>query len=507
MDFVFAFKTALQIAELISGRKTTAAKVTAHFQQRIDRFNPSLNAVIWRDFQTAADQAAAIDNHFEEKHGSKEFARLGFDTVSPFLGVPFLYKDLTDVVGQPSTLGSVAFRNRQGRLESSTVERLRQAGLICLGRTNTPEFGTIPVTENKLFGNTSNPWDTERSAGGSSGGAAAAVAAGLVPIAHGSDGGGSIRIPASCCHLVGLKPSRGRVPKGPPVSDVLHGLATDGCLAQDIRDTAAFLDLVARPDYEAWYSAPCNAQSYLEASEQTPGTLRIAVDLTPPIDVPVADTCEEAVHIVADALRNIGHTVNIGGPRWRDWPGDLRTDFMTVWAAGAAYWPPLPSPNDNRHEGATGAHPETVKIESHNRHLRKQGRMTDSISYVQTLGQLQAFSRWTVEHWSRDFDLLLSPTLAQPPCLHGWLFSGPTESFEEIIERGFRFAPFTGWCNITGQPAINIPLFINRDGLPIGVQLVAAPFREDLLLQVGRQLEEWRGPLARPPNYCSDEVP
>ncbi|HYC53410.1 MAG TPA: amidase [Candidatus Binatia bacterium] len=440
---------------------------------RIDRLNPQLNAVIWRDDEGAREQARA----------AREAVARG-DRLGPLHGVPIPIKDLTDVAGWPTTYGCRGARSRIATSTAHVAQALRDAGAILLCRTNTPEFGTVPVTENDAYGATRNPWNLEHTPGGSSGGASAAVASGMVPIAHANDGGGSIRIPASCTGLVGLKPSRGRVPMGPMVSDVMHGGAVEGTVSHSVADTALALDVIATFDPHAWYNAPAPERPYSQEIGRDPGRLRIAFTTRAPTGVPVAPQCIAAVERTAGLLEGLGHHVFEGAPDWPE-PSDVLPSFMVVWNTGSAYW-------DVQDWSA---------IEPLNAALRSHAAAMDSLTYVRGLLHLQILSRQIVASWGRDFDVLLTPTIAVEPPRIGELWEGMDEDPGLPLQRAGDVCPFTPLFNVTGQPAISLPMHWSASsGLPIGVQLVGRPWGEGELLRVSAQLEEaapWRD--RRPP--------
>ena len=357
------------------------------------------------------------------------------------------------------------------------MRRVREAGFVIVGKTNTPEFGTVAFTESELNGSTSNPWSPELTPGGSSGGAAAALAAGLVPIAHGSDGGGSIRIPSSCCGLFGLKPSRGRVSSAPFSS--FEGLSTGGSLARYVADAAAFLDVVS--GYEpgdAWWAPPPERPFSAEVGADA-GRLRIGVTAAPPIDVPVHADCADALRSAAALLEDLGHDVVDATPAWSD--ARVLDLFITVWQVGPALYP---APLDT--------------LTPLNRGLAEVARSTSSADFALASLELQAVARRIVAFWN-DYDILLTPTLALPPVPIGWQEEGVTGALEQL-RKNTVFTPFTAIANLTGLPAMSVPLHRNDNGLPIGVQAVGPPAGDALLIRLAAQLEEarpWSGD--RPP--------
>ncbi len=462
-----AFCSALELAAAIREKKVSPVEAVDAYLGRIDRLNVDLNAVTWRR-----------DDDVRKEAKQAEDALMRGEAKGPFFGVPIPIKDLTDVAGWPITFGSRAAINRVASWTAAVVSALKRAGFLLLCRTNTPEFGILPVTENQAYGATCNPWDVSRTPGGSSGGSAACVAAGLAPIAHGNDGGGSLRIPGSCCGLVGLKSSRGRVSWGPMVCDVMHGGAVEGVVARSVADSAAVLDAISEPDPYAWYNAPRPERPYLEEVGAKPGRLRIAFTTEAPTGVPVDEECVKAVQRTVALLEELGHEVFEGKPDWPE-PSDILPSFMTVWNTGLAYWDVE----------------DWDKIEPLSATMRAQAAATDSLSYVRGVAQLQMFSRRMVACWGRDFDLLVTPTLATLPPEIGALYEGAEDDPMMPIFKAAEMAAFTPLFNVTGQPAVSLPLHWTDDGIPVGVHLVAGPWDESLLVRVSSQLEEaapWR---------------
>jgi amidase len=457
-----AFLPATEQARLVRSGEVSSLELVRLYLERIERLDPQLNSFV----TVCADEAVAEAEKRDAHHGDR-----------PFHGVPIAVKDLTATSGIRTTYSCRAFADNVPDFDTAVVRRIREAGFVIVGKTNTPEFGTVAFTESELNGSTSNPWSPERTPGGSSGGAAAAVAAGLVPLAHGSDGGGSIRIPASCCGLFGLKPSRGRVSSAPFSS--FEGLSTGGSLARSVIDAAAFLDVVS--GYEpgdAWWAAPPERPFATEVGAD-PGRLRIAVAGTPPIDVPVHSDCVEAVRSAAALLEGLGHDVGDATPRWSDAP--LIDLFITVWQVTAALYPvPLDA------------------LTPLNRGLAEVARETSSVDFALASLELHAAARRIVEFWG-DYDVLLTPTLALPPVPIGWQEEGVTGALEQL-RKNTVFTPFTAVANLTGLPAMSLPMHRTADALPIGVQAIGPPAGDALLLRLAAQIEEarpWRGD--RPP--------
>ncbi len=443
------------------GEVTPAALVEAAIE-RIEAADGPINAVVHRWFdhaRAAADQIPAG---------------------APFVGVPTLVKDLNaHVAGQPIANGNVAMREARfvSAFDSTVVERLRAAGTVLLGRTTSSEFGSLPVTETAAYGATRNPWDPTRTPGGSSGGAAAAVAAGMVPVAHASDGGGSIRIPASCCGLVGLKPSQGRISMGPDRKE--SGLAVDFAVTRSVRDTAALLDALSGPGVGDDVVAPAPTRPFLDEVGADPGRLRIGLLDHRPDGRPVHDDCAAAVTSAGRLLEQLGHVVEPGFPGAMADAG-FTQHFFTLWTVSRA----VVIASCGR---MVGRPLDEAEVEPVNWAMAALARSSSGADFGQALDAVARFRRAVLAWWADGFDLLLSPTVAAPPLEIGAL-DAPDEPLLPIIGAG-EWTAFTPPFNATGQPAISLPLHWSDDGLPIGVQLVAAYGREDLLLRVAAQLE------------------
>jgi amidase len=441
-------------------REVSSAELVDLYLERIERFDPELNSYVTVD----AD-------------GARAAAREQCD--GPFAGVPISIKDLNETAGLRTTLSTKALADNVPTFDAAVVRRIREAGFVVLGKTNTPEIGTIGMTESELNGACRNPWDTSRTPGGSSGGAAAATAAGLCPIAQGSDGGGSIRIPASCCGLVGIKPSRGRVSPAPWGSGSL-GLGTNGPLAHTVRDAAALLDVMTGYEPGDFFVAPEPERSFLAEAELEPGQLRIAFTTVPPVDVPVDPGCVEAVQSAAALLEELGHDVREAEPPWPD--PEIVPHFIRIWQVGPAMM---------------GIDFEL--LEPINRALAQDAVATSSPAVTESVYRLQAETRRLIGFWS-DVDILLTPTLALPPVPIGFTFEDTDGDPHAAFTRQFLFTPFTALFNVSGQPAMSLPLHWNDAGLPIGVQFVGRPFAEATLVRLAAQIEQarpWAG--YRPP--------
>ncbi|MFF7454152.1 amidase [Kitasatospora sp. NPDC008115] len=458
------FTSAVEIAAAIRRKEVSPVEVADCYLARMDELDPALNAFCHRD-DDAVRKAAA------EAADAVVRAGAGGD-LPPFHGVPLPVKDLRDVAGWPTTHGSAGTGREPAADSDPVVRRFQAAGFVLLGKTTTSEFGAVPFTESAALGISRNPWAPERTPGGSSSGAGVAVAAGMAPIAHAEDGGGSIRIPASCTGLVGLKPTRGRVTDA---TVAVEGLGCSGVVTRSVADSAAALDVLARHDPGAWWSPPSPAGSFADAMRaQAPAGLRIGVLLDAPVDgVAVDPACAAAVGLALRALESAGH--HIVDTRLPLPPTEeLVTAFTVMWNIGGA-GVPLVDPD---------------RVEPHNRALREAARSVDSWAYAQGVLAAQRLSRRIVEGFVAGFDLLVTPTMAcLPPRIGAWR-AGTDEDPLMALRNSYPMGVFTSLFNVTGQPAVSLPLHQDEaTGLPVGVQLVAAPWREDLLLQVSRTLE------------------
>ena len=451
-------------AALVRQREITANELVSAAIKQVERLNPSLNAVITPMFEQAL--AAA-----------REPLPQG-----PFAGVPFLLKDLQAAYeGVPMSAGSRWLKDFKPNGDSELVKRYKQAGLIVIGKTNTPEFGLLPTTEPELFGATRNPWDLTRTPGGSSGGSAAAVAAGMVAMAHANDGGGSIRIPAACCGLFGLKPTRGRNPLGPHFGDIFSGLVAEHAVTRSVRDSAALLDATAGYDAGDPYITPLPVRPFVAEVGAAPGKLRIAFSTAPPNGAPVHPDCIAAVHDVAKLCEQLGHHVTEAAPQLH---GEmLGKAFFTVWAAGCAW-------TIDSFAFAVGRQPNADELEPLARVMIELGRKRSAPEYLIAIQTLQIFAR-RIAQFMANYDLLLTPVLAEPPVPLGTFNAKPDDAMAGMKRSGL-FAPFTALQNMTGQPAMSVPLFWNADNLPIGVQFVARYGDEATLFRLAAQLETAR---------------
>lgn len=471
--------TALEQAAAVRRREISPRELTDHYLARIDAHNDQVGAFI----TVTADQARAQAAEAERR----VMAASGTEGLPPLLGVPVPIKDLNRVEGVRCTFGSTVYADWVADGDDHVVSLLRSAGTIMLGKTNTPEFGCPCYTENRVAPPARTPWDLTRSAGGSSGGAGAAVAAGLAPLAQGSDGGGSVRIPASVCGLVGLKVSRGRVSNGPLVGDV-SGLSWNGPIARTVRDAAALLDTMAvpMPGDPHWAPPPAPGDSFGAAAERSPGRLRIARFRKPfAIDIDIHPDCVAAYEEASRLLSGLGHEVeDIDAP----FTLEAVPFFERVWAVVARLAPVPPG-------GEELLMPLT-------RWLRAQAESVSGHAYAEAISVLQTASRRAISELAAH-DAILTPTLALPPAPVGSIRDDADP--EQDFQNQKAFTPFTAVYNVTGQPAINLPLHWNEDGLPIGVMLAGRPAGEARLISLAAQLEAacptWTatGPAARRP--------
>ncbi len=464
-------------AALIAAGDASPRELAESAIERIEALNPELNAVIHPLFEQALETEPAN---------------------GPFRGVPILIKDLVcQTAGDPYHEGARFLRELGWRAEEDTwlASRLRQAGFVFVGKTNTPEFGILPTTEPVAYGASRNPWSTEHSTGGSSGGSAAAVAAGMVAIAHASDGGGSIRIPASCCGLVGLKPTRARVSMA-PIGDFVSGLGVELVVSRSVRDTAAVLEWVSDPPPGEPYFAPDRKRPYTEEVGADPGRLRIGLMTSAPGGRDVHPDCVAAAQSAGRALESLGHHVETSYPSGLDEPNYVPL-FMVRWASGVAALVDFWSLRIGRAIGPEDVEPLTWA-------LSERGHEHTAPEYLGAIAYSQLVNR-QVAAWWQDHDVLLTPTMSQPPARLGTIGSGANDADPmAAIERAVPYAIFTAGFNSTGHPAISLPLHQSGDGLPIGVQLVADHGREDTLIRLAAQLEESH-PWAerRPPVFAA----
>ncbi|AFY77256.1 MAG: amidase [Hydrococcus sp. C42_A2020_068] len=462
-----AFTPALEQARLIRDRQISPLELVELYLDRIEQYDSRLGSY----FSVAAETALA-----EAQAKTEQLANLKDpDALPPFFGVPTAIKDLNSVTGMPLTLGVAALKDKIGTYDDGVVVRMRTAGFIILGKTATSELGSFPYIEAPGFPPTRNPWNPDYTAGGSSGGAAAAVAAGLCPIAQGSDGGGSIRGPATCCGIVGIKPSRGRVSCA-PVGDYLNGIATNGSLARTVADAAALLDVMSGYTTGDPYWLPEPEMSFLEATRQKPKQLRIAFSAALASFGEAADIFQQGIEQTVGHLEAMGHILEPACPDMRD----LEEPFTKIWQAGAAsvgipleFLSPINRWNIER-SGSAG-------------------------EYLQAVSQMQIISRRIVAFFEQ-FDALILPVyLHQPIRIGEWAELSPQETLDKIINWIAPCPPF----NASGLPAIAIPTGFDANGLPAGIQIVSKPAAETTIIALAARLEEANPWLTQRPTLFS----
>jgi amidase len=466
------FRPATELAELIGAGDLSASELVAASLGRIDELQPRINAFTHVAHESALAAAAGIHK----------------DDPRPFAGVPIAIKDNRMVAGMPMTMCSDLYGDFTPSQDAFCVRRLRDAGFVLVGKTTMPEMGILPTTEPRRFGPTHNPWALERTPGGSSGGSAAAVAAGMVPLAHGNDGGGSTRIPAACCGLVGLKGARGRVSLGPVGGQSF--LSVDGVLTRTVADTAVVLDTIAGYELGDATWAPPPDRPFAEAVADDPKTLRIGLALNSPLaDVELHPACERATRAAAALLESLGHAVEEITAPWSEL--DLLPDFTRKFGPDVSTAVMAGARLAGRDATEDDVEPLTWSI-------WERSRAQGALSYLSAEGRLESVGRSIVRGLD-PYDVVITPSLAEPPVRIGEIHGCGPEPWREYVRSG-RFTPYTAIINVTGLPAIALPLFDGEDGLPLSIQLIGRPVREDVLLALAAQLERAR-PWAdrRPP--------
>jgi len=475
---------ALGLAELVRRGETTSSELLEVAVRRAERLNPRLNAIVTPMY----DEGRRIVDR-------------GVD--GPFAGVPLLLKDLLHAyAGFPLSSGSAALCEWKPPLDSTFVRRLRRAGLVVFGKTNTPELGIVAVTEPEVFGPCRNPWNLDHTPGGSSGGSAAAVAAGITPIAAANDGGGSIRIPAACCGLFGLKPSRGRVPTGPYFGEVWDGAVVDHVLTRSVRDSAGALDATRGFEAGAPYGIMEPERPYLEEVDRPVERLRVAFSTRSPIGTPVHPDCVQAVHSAARLLEELGHEVVEAEPSI-DGRAVIRS-YLTMYYGEVAA-------DLEMARSLVGGRKVRRGFEERTKMLAAIGRILPAATFVEAKRSWNTFAR-EMGRFHRRHDIYLTPALARPPVRVGEVAPGVAEKLgmklaralragrlllaagiiDRIAEENLALVPFTQLANLTGQPGMSVPLHWSAEGLPCGVQCMAAFGSEDLLIRLAAQLEEAR---------------
>jgi amidase len=495
MDTELAGYDAIELGDLIRKGQISPVELLETTIQRIEKINPKLNAVIHRMYDQANEAAKSWTGRIKSGEAKKAI----------FCGVPFLLKDLiAEFKGAPFSEGSHAVKGYISKTDSELVKRQKDSGLIIVGKTNTPEFGCIPSMEYSCYGSTKNPWNPDLTPGGSSGGSAAAVAAGVVPMAHGNDAGGSIRIPASCCGLFGLKPTRARNPLGPLFGDLGGGIIHEHAITRTVRDSAALLDVTSRPDIGDPYAAPHKQRPFLEEVGITPDRLKIGFLSRVPESwnekTDLHADCKNAVKDAAQLCQSIGHIVEEVDPKQLDYP-QIDKAFDIVWRCFVchivAYWEKELEKTIKKDELAF------MNWDDYQHVLEK---ITGG-DYLVAQEKIQRFSR-KLARWYNEgsYDLLLSPTMRTSLTKLG-AFEPTPEDPQKWLELTRSFISFTQIQNYTGQPAMSVPLFWNENNLPIGVQFAGRFGDEATLFRLAGQLEQarpWRD--KKPPIHCDSEL-
>ncbi|MBI4763887.1 MAG: amidase [Deltaproteobacteria bacterium] len=454
----------LGLGELVRKGEVTASELLEEAIARVERHNGKINSVIYKFYDQAREAARRKPGH------------------GPFEGVPFLLKDiLGECEGVPTRFASRYFPSFPSPVDSELVARYKRAGLIPFAKTNAPEFGLPPITESQLYGTARNPWNTDYTPGGSSGGSAAAVAAGIVPLAHGNDGGGSIRIPAACCGLVGLKPTRGRNSLAPNLGDIMGGLVCEHVLSRSVRDSAAALD--ATEGYVAGdpYSAPPKKNPYTQEIKTDPGRLKIAFWEGSPQGEPLHEEAVKAVRGAAKLCSELGHEVEEAGPAINE--EGAATAFFAVYAAGLASTVEVL-------KQITGVQPTLENMESLTFNFYEMGRQVTAAQYLNAVALLQRLSREFAAFFEK-YDLWITPALGCPPLKVGTIdFQSPSASLED--PRIAVFAHTNPYYNISGQPALSLPLHWTAEGLPLGVLFGGKYGDEAMLFRLAGQIEQAR---------------
>ncbi|HEY5638740.1 MAG TPA: amidase [Dehalococcoidia bacterium] len=465
-----AFLDATSQAELVRTKQIKPEELLDAAIERIERLNPQLNAVVLPMYdQARAAIAAGLPD-------------------GPFTGVPFVLKDLGAMyAGVVQTQGSSFCKDLVSPIDSELTRRYKEAGLVICAKTNTPEFGLISTTEPRLFGAAHNPWNLDRTTGGSSGGSAAAVASGMVPFAHANDGGGSIRIPAACCGLFGLKPTRARITAGPLYGERMSGLVNEHCVSRSVRDSAALLDATAGSMPGDPYVAPPQKRPYIEEVGASPGRLRIAYTTETFYTEPLHEDCIAAVKDTAALLSDLGHEVEEVVPAV---PGEeLVQSFTQIWAVSNTW-------DIDALATQTGKQPKVGDFEILTWALYEMGQEITATQYLTAISSMQTLAR-EIAGFHETYDIWLTPSTGKPPVELGYHDSTPEDPMLGFT-RAAEFVPYTPIQNATGQPAMSVPLYWNEEGLPIGLHFVGRFGEEDTLFRLASQLEEarpWAGKI------------
>ena len=470
----YALMDGLDIAEAVRKKDISAAEAVDAAILAIERLDPEINAVTLRMFEGARDVAAG---HLSE---------------GPFSGVPILLKDIAagTCAGTPCTMGSSLLSRNISDHDCEVVARYKSSGTIILGKTNLPNFGTNGTTEPRSFGPTRNPWDLTRSAGGSSGGSAAAVASGMVPIAHGTDAAGSLRVPASHCGVFTLKPTRGRISAGPDAGEFVGGLGTVHVLTRSVRDCAAMLDATSGYVTGDPYIAPAPTEAFLTSAERDPSRLRIAFSAAAPNGAAVDQECVAAVRSAAQLCHDLGHHVEEASPVF-----DFRLMSEAFVLLHSAHW----GGQANGLLGSLGRAPEPHELEASVIAWARVGAERSAIDYGRAQRSINGISR-AIGYFFESYDVFISPCSSEPPLPLGVL-DAMEPMFDRFLESMWSNMAFTAQFNCTGQPAMSVPLHWTSDGLPVGVQFAGRFGQENTLLSLAGQLERARPWAARRPTF------
>jgi amidase len=458
------FNAPSKLGSMVRSGTISATELVQASLDAIERLEPKINAFTHVSAEAALRAAGDIEP----------------GDPRPFAGVPIAIKDNRPVAGMPTSIGSDLFSGMLARRDAYFVRRLRDAGFVIVGKTSMPEFGVLPTTEPRRFGPTNNPWGLDRTPGGSSGGSAAAVAAGMVPIAHGNDGGGSIRIPAACCGLVGLKPARGRVSVGPDAGESF--LVCDGVLSRTVADTAEVLDLIA--GYElgdsTWAPPMMIEGGYAELTRHEPGHLRVGLALNMPIESRSLDPqCRAAAVNAAKVLEDMGHEVEEIEPPWSGL--DLLSGFTRAFGPMIALSAELGARLEGRELREDDIEPLSWAI-------YQRAKEQNTLTFLLAINELQAVAR-SIITFLAPYDIVVTPALAARPLKTGEVHGRGPDPWQHYKRSG-AFTPYTAIVNVTGLPAMTVPLYMGDDGLPTSVQLIGLPAREEVLLQLATQLEQ-----------------
>lgn len=460
MDKIHAelcYKSAVELRKMVVEKKISAEELTRCFLERIEKVNPKINALVAQRADAALKEARALD---EKKEGRD----------APLFGVPVTVKDLNETLDMPTTFGSTLLKDFMTDFEALIITRMKEAGAIVLGKTNTPEFGLLAVTDNKLFGATRNPWNLDHTSGGSSGGAGAAIAAGISPLSQGNDGGGSLRIPAFCCGIYSIKPTRGRVPWAPVSHEFWAGIATNGPMARTVRDAALMLDVIAGPVVGEPYGVPEPPEPFVNACDKEPPKYRFAYTATPPhgeVEPEVKKIFMEGVK----TLESLGHQVEEASPDLTN----LQDLFMyIIYVNTASTFKMLQIPNEMYDQ-----------LTSNALQLAMKGFDISGVEYNDTVVQTRMRSAQIMEFW-QNYDFLLTPTLTQ--------LAPRIDEMSRILDyKALDWLAFTYPFNLTGQPAVSLPCgWSEKENLPVGLQIVGPTASEDKLISLSAQFEAAR---------------